>query len=750
MRKSFAACLMLVAGPLALWSADMNRMDHGPFVSWTILTDPVTYKGLAVKVDSEARAVMCFDTDLLRVSAAWTGGLLKWHPQRDGLEKNPTPEGVVHFVNGSGPGWTRTQSFADPRALPYGPLPRDWARYKGLFVHDDKVLLSYSVGACALLELPGFRTLQGQPVFSRTFNLSRTSDSLALRALQLSASDAAILEKRLPGAKGYLRIKDGHVWRLIGFQGIPAPAHWKIADGHLCLELPPLDQALRFRLTVGPNSTAAKDDFVSAFAMDLETQAALPDLFEWWKPGRARWQPALETQAVTGPDEGAFAVDTLTIPEANPWESWIRLTGLDFLSDGRAIVTSVSGDVWLVSGIGERLGMLNWKRFATGLYQPLGVKVVEDQIFVTGRDQITRLHDLNRDGEADYYENFNNETMVAENFHEYTMNLETDSHGDFYFAKGAPWPPNVKTPHAGVLFKLSKDGSRLETFATGLRGPNGLTIGPRDEITFSDNEGHWVPTCCLHLARQGGFYGMKPTAHLPEIPKDFEKPICWIPHSVDNSPGGQIWVTNDKWGPLKGSLLLTSYGKSTLSLVLMETVDGQAQGGILNLPLRFQSGLIRGRFHQDGNLYLCGLRVWQSTGTKFGAFHRIRYTGKPLYLPLALHVKPNGIEIQFGCELDPTRATDQQDYSVQQWNYRWIERYGSPTYSVKHPEMEGRDDVPIRAVRLSEDRKSVFLEIPGIKPVMQMRIAYNIVAADGAQLRNELYNTINRVPTGPK
>ena len=42
------------------------------------------------------------------------------------------------------------------------------------------------------------------------------------------------------------------------------------------------------------------------------------------------------------------------------------------------------------------------------------------------RDQITILHDRNGDGEADFYENFNNQVMAATNFHAFTMNLVGD------------------------------------------------------------------------------------------------------------------------------------------------------------------------------------------------------------------------------------------------------------------------------------------------------------------------------------
>ena len=62
-----------------------------------------------------------------------------------------------------------------------------------------------------------------------------------------------------------------------------------------------------------------------------------------------------------------------------------------------------------------------------GLNQPLGLKIVGEQIYVAGRDQITRLVDLNADGETDFYENFNNDAYNSEHFHEQVMDLQTDA-----------------------------------------------------------------------------------------------------------------------------------------------------------------------------------------------------------------------------------------------------------------------------------------------------------------------------------
>ena len=51
----------------------------------------------------------------------------------------------------------------------------------------------------------------------------------------------------------------------------------------------------------------------------------------------------------------------------------------------------------------------------------------------------------------------------------------------------------------------------------------------------------------------------------------------------------------------------------------------------------------------------------------------------------------------------------------------------------------------MKSATLSEDGKTVTLKIDNLQPVMQMKIAYNLKAADGAKVQNAIYNTINVV-----
>src|ERR1043166_979514 len=306
-----------------------------------------------------------------------------------------------------------------------------------------------------------------------------------------------------------------------------------------------------------------------------------------------KWDPII-LRGKSGRETGAYAVDTIIVPENNPWNSWMHTTGLDFLSDGRCAVCTLSGDVWIVSGIDEKLERVSWKRFATGLFEPLGLRVLQDKIYVLGRDRITRLHDLNHDGEADFYENFNSGWDVFPSYHAFNMDLQTDSRGNFYFITcGNMTDPDL--PMHGVMLKVSADGKNCDVFCGGMRAANGMAIGPNDEITSADNQGQWTPSSRINWCLPGGFYGYGGDprytnfTHPPlqrKPPTSYDPPLCWLPMTADNSSGGQVWVTSDKWGPLKNHLLHTSYGKCSLFDVMFEEVGGVRQAGVVQFPLQ--------------------------------------------------------------------------------------------------------------------------------------------------------------------
>lgn len=529
-----------------------------------------------------------------------------------------------------------------------------------------------------------------------------------------------------------------------------------IVEGRMLLRVPLHDAVRRVQLVLMRGIRSAIDAGTDA-AMGARTVAALSTT-----PAPKRWGEPLVTHGSRGPDDGPFAVDTITIPFDNPFHSRMRTAAFDFFADGRAAVSTWNGDVWIVDGIDDDLDQLTWRRFATGLFDPLGLRIVGDVVHVLGRDGITRLHDTDGDGEADRHENFCNGVLITDAFHEFAFDLQTDADGNFFFSKGAPVKPGGRgfekiVPHHGAILKVSPDGERIEAIATGLRAPNGIGVSPTGIVTSGDNEGTFMPRCRINWITKPGFYaGVRDTAHRSPVPVQPDLPLCWLPMEVDNSSGGQVWVTGAAWPDLAGRLLHLSYGTCSAFLVLTEEVDGRIQGGVVRLPAEFSSSCMRGRFSpRDGQLYVIGLQGWQTSAAREGGFHRVRRTAAPLGIPIALRTCTDGVYLTFAEELDAATATDVDSFGVEIWNYLYSPNYGSPELSLLHPERQveqgkpNRDALSVTAARLSPDRHTVFVAVAEMRPVHQMRITWNVDAADGRQLKGDLHHTIHALAADP-
>jgi putative heme-binding domain-containing protein len=191
-----------------------------------------------------------------------------------------------------------------------------------------------------------------------------------------------------------------------------------------------------------------------------------------------------------------------------PWLCQIRPSGFDFLPGGhRAAVCTWDGDVWLVEGIDDPARGLTWQRIAAGLFQPLGLKVLEGRISVGCRDQIVCLRDLNGDAETDFYECFNSDHQVTEHFHEFAMGLQADPQGNFFHARGARHGLAAVVPQHGTLLRVAKDGESTAILATGFRAPNGVCVNSDGTFFLSDQEGFWTPKNRINWVQPGGFYG---------------------------------------------------------------------------------------------------------------------------------------------------------------------------------------------------------------------------------------------------
>ena len=536
-------------------------------------------------------------------------------------------------------------------------------------------------------------------------------------------------------------------WTVLGLVGDDQGCSWKREGEDLRLVIPAGKESRRLALWF--TSVPRRADVAGAVD-SVVIDEPREDLRAKTNGGPARWPHVLQSDAILGRSDGPFEVDVFKRPIDNPWFCRMRLTGFDFADDGDSMIASSwDGSIWKISGLralpkdaaeGAKLS-LSWRRIASGLFQPLGVKLVDGKIYVTCRDQLALLHDKNGDAEIDHIECFNGDHQVTDHFHEFAMGLQVDREGNFFYAKSARHGLPALVPHHGTLLRVSKDGQRTDILATGFRAANGVCINPDGTYIVTDQEGHWNPKNRINYVKEGGFYGNMYGYHDVSDSSDsaMEQPLVWITNKFDRSPGELLWVDSERWGPLNKRLLNLSYGYGMVYIVPHEKIGGQAQGGMCAFPIkRFPTGVMRGRFHaHDGQLYLAGMFAWAGSQQQPGGLYRLRYTGRPVHLPVELEATKRGIRLKLAGRLDRKTATDVSRYTVKVWRLERTKRYGSKHFDER--------ELRVQRVRLDDDACTLHLDIEGIAPTWCMEIKYDLRSEDGTRIRNKIHNTIHRL-----
>ncbi|MBM4015438.1 MAG: heme-binding protein [Planctomycetes bacterium] len=535
------------------------------------------------------------------------------------------------------------------------------------------------------------------------------------------------------------------------FTPAEAPLSWRAEGGGLLLEVAAGPAPLRFALWCEGESAGA-----TAQLPVVRDLAALVEA-----PPR-RTEEAVITAVQRGASNGPFAVDVLTLPDTNPWLALVRPSGLDFLPDGRLALCTWDGDVWLARLLDD--DRIEWRRFATGLHQPLGLKVVDGLVHLTCRDQLAVLHDRNGDDQVDFIECRNGDHQVTEHFHEFAMGLQVDANGDFLYAKSGRHALPAVVPQHGTVLRVRRDGSATDVVACGLRAANGIAVLPDGAMVVTDQEGFWTPKNRINWIPPGSgepprFYGNLLGWHDGVSADDaaMEPPLCWLTNEFDRSPAEALPVPAGRFGELGGQLLCTSYGEGRLFLVLHEAVEVAAPGGgagsgeratrslrqgaALALPgLAFPTGVMRARFAPDRDeLFACGMFAWAGDATQPGGLYRIRRTAAPLQLPLALTATATGLRLTFSSPLAPATVTPAA-FTVKRWSLRRSAEYGSPHVEERR--------VPTVAARLLADGRTVDLELPGLAPTWCYELRYVLTAADGGEVAGTLHGTLHGTPPG--
>jgi hypothetical protein len=483
--------------------------------------------------------------------------------------------------------------------------------------------------------------------------------------------------------------------------------------------------------------------------------------------------------APTHKPDDAYTVEQIAMPEGLLGQ----VGGIDFMPGGRLVACFMRGEVMTYN-----TNTKEWKLFAEGLLLPLGIHAVSDsEVLVMQTPNLMSIKDTDGDGSADVYENAADGYGVSGNYHEFNYGVAKDTAGNIFFAlncasSGGGIRPIVRgelnirgrdgidghkemfsvVPYRGWVMKLGADG-KLVPYASGFRSPNGLGFDVNGNLFVTDNQSDWVPTGALYHVRDGKFYGHPASLVWTDAWKNrdpFNAPVneldsmrtraaVLFPQGImANSPSQPLAdVTNGKFGPFGGQLLIGEINRDRILRVMLEEVNGEYQGACV--PLIDGHGLHPGNnrlaFASDGSLWVgqVGFGGWLPDSTS--GIQKITYTGK---IPMDVHtmsLTPQGFDLTFTRPLDQSSATNVNNYKMRRYRYEYKKK--DINEGIDEAPQVDLMDIPVAAVKRSANGKMVSLTVSNLQPGFIYELTLGeIKSSDGQVVNNNLIcYTLNRL-----
>jgi cytochrome c551/c552 len=368
-------------------------------------------------------------------------------------------------------------------------------------------------------------------------------------------------------------------------------------------------------------------------------------------------------------------------------------------------------------------------------------------VYVFDRNGIWCLRDTNGDGEADVHELFSNAFAQTADTREFPSTLRPAPNGEFVIAKGGQEATTIGK-HNGSVLRISADGRRATVLGYGFRQPN-ISVNLRTGLVIaSDQQGNYIPSTPLHIVRDRQFYGFLSDKLPREVyPAPIAEPITWIPHAANASALSQVWLFGARMGPLNDALVHIGFNNPELFRVLLNERGKKLQAAVVSITRAFEFPPLNGSVNPaDGQLYLAGFQIlgWGTTATRLAGLGRVRHTGAESTLPREVVPMDKGVLLRFDVPLDRAKAGDPDNYSLTSWHYKRTYQYGSPNF--KADGTPGIDRLAPTSAYLSKDGRSIFVGVPDMTPVMQMRITWSLATARGAPFQESAYFTPYELP----
>ncbi|WP_432836686.1 family 16 glycoside hydrolase [Dactylosporangium sp. CA-092794] len=434
-----------------------------------------------------------------------------------------------------------------------------------------------------------------------------------------------------------------------------------------------------------------------------------------------------------------------------------QVSAMDWFPDGRlAIATwggsnNVVGEVYVLSGVTGNTSpsQVTYQRIATGLREPMGLKIVDGKIYVSQKHELTELNDTNGDGVIDQYRTVATWPFDG-NFHEFAFGLLYQD-GYFYLnlsvsinEGGATTEPQGSA-NRGTSLKINRSTGAVQYVAGGLRTPDGLGWGPGGGLFVTDNQGGWLPASKLVQIKQDRFFGHYTNPDGPFDGQPITQPVLWLPQNeIANSPSTPLLLDS---GPFAGQMLFGDVTYGGIQRAYLEKVNGEYQGAVFRLTQGLEMGVLRISQGPDGALYAGGLGAggnWGQEGKLTYGLQKLTPNGASVFDIKAMRAIAGGFEFEYTQPVSAaTVAQLASRYQAEQWRYVPTPAYGGPKVD--------QETLPVASATLSVDGLKVTLKLSGLKPgrVVHVRSPRPFTSSSGQSLwSTEAWYTLNSLVDG--
>ena len=411
-----------------------------------------------------------------------------------------------------------------------------------------------------------------------------------------------------------------------------------------------------------------------------------------------------------------------------PIDTAIMPTGMAWLADGRMVMTSLKGDVWILSDTDRDSLPDSTQLFADGLSAPYGIQIDGDSILVAHKPEVLRLRDSDGDGRADQFDVVASGWGFSDDYHDWTTALVRDRNGDLFVGLGSDYSQNKRPMDndrwRGTILRIDSTGA-VTPIADAFRFPMGLAFDRDQNLFATDNQGVQNTFNEINHVLVGKHYGV-PSRHDSTTVARPETPALMVPHPWTRSVNSILFLPDNFASPdLAGHGIGCEYDTRCLIRFTIQKVDGTLQGACYRFSRPDQPGggsnfvgPVSSAIGPDGALYTGSIwdSGWQG-GANTGSIERLVPDKMMPNGIREIRATAEGFEVTFFAAVNPAELQNASAWSIQGYTRHWSGSYATPD--------SDRHTLTPTKVKISDNGKTVVLHLQPLKAGFVYEIGVN-------------------------